>query len=69
MHNLGVKPDQVIVIVMETPLSICLARNAKRTKDLTRVPDQTMYAMSNRFVKPDARFEDFIDKVFHVKGA
>ena len=67
-NSLDIKPDEVIVIVMTTPFNLCMIRNGKRT-GITHVPDNSMFRMKNGFRKPDARFEDYIDKIVYVDGS
>ena len=66
INSLSVKPDKVIVVVLNTPFETCMIRNANR-HGITRVPDDSMYRMKNQFRKPDTRFEDYIDQVVYVK--
>lgn len=65
IHSLSVEPDKIIVVVLNTPFETCMIRNANRY-GITRVPDDSMYRMKNRFRKPDIRFEIYIDQIVYV---
>lgn len=64
--NLGVEPEEVYVIVVNTPFEVCMERNAAR-EGITRVPDSSMYAMKNKFQIPNIGVEKYINRVFMVK--
>lgn len=65
MNSLDIQPDEVIVVVLNTPFQICKERNSKRV-GITRVPDDSMFRMKNKFKSPDARYESYIDKIVYV---
>ena len=51
VNALGLKPEDFIILWVNVPFEVCFERNAKR-EGITRVPDQQMYAMKNRFQRP-----------------
>lgn len=65
MNSLDIQPDEVIAVVINTPFQICMERNSKRV-GITRVPDDSMFRMKNKFKSPDARYESYIDKIVYV---
>ena len=65
LKNLTVDITTKIALVIQTPLNVCLERNAKRV-GITRVPDKTLYSMYHSFRTPSIT-EEF-DKVIYVKG-
>lgn len=66
IYNLKVKPDKIIAVVMMTPFDETMRRNATR-EGITRVPDDLMYRMKNRYQKPNPHIEPF-DQVVYIKG-
>lgn len=64
--NLGVEPQEIHVIVVNTPFKVCMERNAAR-EGITRVPDSSMYAMKHKFQIPNIGVEKYINKVYMVK--
>jgi len=51
VNALGLKPEDFTILWVNVPFEVCFERNAKR-EGITRVPDQQMYAMKNRFQRP-----------------
>lgn len=66
IHKLGVRPDKIYAVIMDTPFEICMERNAKR-EGITRVPDDNMYRMKNSYRPPNLVSEPFTSLV-RVKG-
>lgn len=60
----GVGGVEVTAISMQTPLALCLERNAER-KGLRQVPDEVIHNMYKRFMEPSTE-EKFIDKVVKI---
>lgn len=65
LNNLGTKPDEVIVIWVNTPFEICMERNGKR-EGITRVPDKAMFSMKSRFRPPSVN--EGYDLILKVRG-
>jgi predicted kinase len=65
VKNLSAQHYKKIIIVMGTPFEECMKRNAAR-EGITRVPDDAMYRMRNKFKMPNNFIEEF-DKVVTVK--
>lgn len=59
----------ICFVCFETPLDICLARNAAR-EGRARVPDEVMYRMSKNYTLPTfSEFNDVrVTMIWHMKG-
>lgn len=59
----------ICFVCFETPLDICLARNAAR-EGRARVPDEVMYRMSKNYTLPTfSKFNDArVTMIWHMKG-
>lgn len=62
LDHLAVVPDEIYVVVMQTPFEVCFKRNATR-EGIVRVPDKTMYNMKNNYRAPNPIVETYIDRV------
>ena len=67
IQNLEVQPENCYAIVIDTPFEICMERNAAR-EGITRVPDQSMYNMKHRYSAPNLGTEEYLNRVYTVKG-
>ena len=65
LKHLAVVPDEVCVVIMQTPFQVCFERNAAR-EGIIRVPDKTMYTMKNNYRVPNPRVETYINRVVYV---
>lgn len=67
MNTIGVKPDKVYLIFIDTPFETCVERNNQR-EGIRKVPMQHMYRMKRTVKLPLAGKEPYIDDVFVVRN-
>ena len=65
LRNLTIKPREVAVIWLQTPLDECIRRNEERTGTRSYVPVSQLRRIANRLQVPT--FDEDIDKIYIVK--
>ena len=68
LNRLDLKNAKVILVIMDTPLAVCMARNAKRD-GLARVPDSVIKKMWERHRGPDAEEAKRYAQIKRIKEA
>ena len=65
INSLGIMPDEIIAVWVNTPFEECMKRNQAR-EGITRVPDKAMFEMKNRFRPPSVN--EGYDRIVRVIG-
>lgn len=65
LEHLDITPRSIIVLCIDTPFEVCMARNEKR-EGVIKVPKEDMFRLKNRYQRPNTNVETYIDKIYRV---